>query len=64
MLWPGNLHVNTEGPVLQLVLDRAITMLAANGWVEKVRLPGSHRQADRCRKGKENSPCFRGRESH
>jgi hypothetical protein len=27
-------------------------MLAANGWVEEVGLPGFHRQARRCRRGK------------
>ena len=26
----GNLHVNAEGPVPQLVLDQSIKMLAAN----------------------------------
>ena len=29
----GNLHVNPEGPLPQLVLDQSIKMLAANGWV-------------------------------
>ena len=49
----GNLPVNTEGPVPQLVLDQSIKMLVANGWVEEAGLPGSHRQARRCRRGKE-----------
>ena len=42
-----NLYVNTEGPVSQLVLDRSIKMLAANGWAEEVGLPGSHRQTSK-----------------
>ena len=37
-------------------------MLAANGWVEEVGLPGFHRQARRWRRRKENLPCFRERE--
>jgi hypothetical protein len=49
----GNLPVNTEGPVPQLVLDQSIKMLVANGWVEEAGLPGSHRQDRRCRRGKE-----------
>ena len=30
----GNLHVNFESPVLQLVLDQSIKVLAASGWTE------------------------------
>jgi hypothetical protein len=37
----GDLHVNLEGPVPQLVLDRSVKMLAANGWVEEAELPVS-----------------------
>jgi hypothetical protein len=39
-------------------------MLVANDWVEEAGLPGTHRQVRRCRRRKENSPCFGGRESH
>jgi hypothetical protein len=44
--------VNDEGPVLQLVLDQSIKMLAANGWAEEAGLAGSRRQARRCRRSK------------
>ena len=60
----GNLRVNAEGPVSQLVLDLSIKMLVANGWVEEAELPGSCRQASRSRRRKEGSPGFKGRESH
>ena len=59
-----NLYVNTEDPIPQLALDQSIKMLVANGWAKEVVLPGSHRQAKRCRRRKEDLPCFRGRESH
>ena len=49
----GNLVVNTDGPVPQLlVLDQSIKMPAANGWAEEAGLPGSCRQAKRFRRGK------------
>ena len=48
----GNLHVNAEGPVLQLVLDRLIKILAVNGWAEEVGLLGSRSQASRQRRKK------------
>ena len=42
----GNLSMNTEDPVPQLVLDIAIQILVANGWAAKVRLPDEADEAD------------------
>jgi hypothetical protein len=56
----GSLHLNTEGPVPQLVLDQSIKMLSTNGWAEEVGLPGSCRQARRQQRRKVYLPCFRG----
>jgi hypothetical protein len=47
-----------------LFFDRSIKMPLANGWTEEAGLPSSRRQAKRFRKKKEDSLCFRGRESH
>ena len=47
-----------------MVLDQSIKMLAANGWVEEVGLPGSHRQTSSQSRRKEDLPCFGVRESH
>lgn len=60
----GNLSVNAEDSVPQLVLDQSIKMPAANGWAGKAGLPGSCRQAKRSRRRKRNSSGFGGRESH
>jgi hypothetical protein len=34
----GNVGVNPEGPVFQLVLDQSTKMLAASGWAKEVGL--------------------------
>jgi hypothetical protein len=58
-----SLHVNAEDPVLQLVLDQSIKMLAANRWLDESGLLGSHKQARICRK-KKILPYLGGRESY
>mgnify|MGYP007131651283 CR=1 FL=1 len=58
----GNLHVNTEGPVPQLVLDGS-KMLAASGWAE-AGLPGSCRQVRRIKERKKLTMFQRERERH
>jgi len=60
----GNLLMNSEGPVPQLVLDQSIKILVASGWAKGLELPDFHRQAGRCKRRKVNFPCFRGRDSY
>lgn len=56
----GNLHVNSEAPDLQLVLDQSMKMLAANGWAKRQDFwVPTGRLVDAA--GGKDSPCFGGR---
>lgn len=47
-----NVCPNAKCPCNQLIFGPLITMPAANGWAEEVRLPGSYRQAKNAVGGK------------